>query len=79
MPIREYKCPEGHERVQRIEIRSSLPSLSCSMCGKTLTSLISLPGRVRIAGEGVSSPYGSEHIQEPYWRDKETGKITSMY
>jgi hypothetical protein len=79
MPIREYKCPDSHERVQRIEIKSSLPSLTCSICGKTLHSLISIPGVVRIAGEGVNSPYGSEHIREPYWRDTETGKVTSMY
>lgn len=78
MPIREYKCPEGHERVQRIEIRSFLPSLTCSTCGKTLTTLISLPGRVRIGGEGVVVPSG-EHIREPYWRDAQTGKVTSMY
>lgn len=79
MPIREYQCPERHERVQRIEIRSDLPSLTCSMCGKTLASMISIPGKVRIAGEGVSHPYGSDHIKEPVWRDLKTGKVESMY
>jgi hypothetical protein len=34
---------------------------------------------VRIGGEGVSHPYGDDHIKEPYWRDTVTGKITSMY
>jgi hypothetical protein len=79
MPIREYTCHEGHETVQRIELGRCQPLLTCSTCGKPLQSIISRPAVVRIGGEGVSSPYGSELIKEPYWRDQTTGKVTSMY
>lgn len=84
MPIREYECPDKHERIERIELKqhkASRPFLTCSTCSKVLHSIMSTPAVVRIAGEGVSNPRGikSERIAEPVWRDTVTGKVTSMY
>lgn len=80
MPIREYQCENGH-RTERIELsQKCLPLLACSTCGRpSTTSVMSVPAVVRIAGVGVISDRTKEHIKEPYWRDQETGRVTSMY
>lgn len=70
MPIVEYQCDEGHEKVERIELsreRGSLPSMNCATCSKPLHVIISTPAAFRFPDMAVLNKR-RQRIKEPIWR-----------